>query len=142
MVLDQATVFEQFKHGSVELLPILRQIKRSRVTLATAQIATPPPKAHPPSPVPSQLSAVVPVEAVDSQPIGDRLADAVFEKSPQLRFGLEIQSTVRARSGPVDMKRYTNALRPRVIAPIGRMEKSVTVRLLLQRHGPVANSHI
>jgi hypothetical protein len=40
------------------------------------------------------------------------------------------------------MKRYTNALRPKVIAPPGRMEKSVTVKRLLQKQATVGNSHV
>jgi hypothetical protein len=52
MMLDQATVLEQFKRGSVELLPILRQTKRSLVTVPTFRMATQTLRAHPPSLVP------------------------------------------------------------------------------------------
>jgi hypothetical protein len=162
LVLDQAAVLAEYQRGSVELLPLLRQMCSSTVKSASLrQLSVSPAltrtlgRAPPPSPpetvndsavdAPSVLIVSdswnrVPITArvqvahlpksltLPPMSTNDQLADAVFARIPGL---LQNESAgALQRSGPFDFRRCDPARRPKIIAPAGKIEKSVMVRSL------------
>jgi hypothetical protein len=134
LVLDQAVLLERYRRGEVELLPILRQIEKATVRRSSLE----PERDFVEEvmggwdrvPVIARVCVVVPEQTVGPK-TSDRLAEAILQKSPEFRSGIEGAAS-RRRRGSVDAKRYRDALRPKLIAPIGRMDKSITI----QNFGP------
>jgi hypothetical protein len=161
LILDQAAVLAEYRRGSAELLPPLRQMCSSTVKSASLmQLSVSPAltgtlgRARPPSPPETVKESVVDAPSVllvgeswNRVPItarvqvahlpksvtlppmstNDQLADVVFERIP----GLQNESAgALQRSGPFDCRRCDPARRPKIIAPAGKIEKSVMVRSL------------
>jgi hypothetical protein len=135
IILDRRYVHELYSRGRVELLPVLRRLAQETVDSRSlpkgcSQSLSSDPKQ------PEATESRVPVSARVSVEQGssasetgftppDLLADAVCEKFPELKW----TSDSRAKqSKAFDVKRYSAAQRPKVIAPLGKVEKSVIVR--------------
>jgi hypothetical protein len=135
LVLDQAVLLERYRRGEVQLLPILRQLEKSTVRRpslgAEKDFVEEVMGGWNRVPVSARVSVAVQEQAVGPKK-SDRLADAILQKNPEFGRGIEGAAS-RRRPGSLDAKRYRDTWRPRVIAPIGKMEKSVTVRNFFPR---------
>jgi hypothetical protein len=120
-----------------------RSVTRAKTPKIGKRVTRPPPLT--PQPIrtfesPSEngsrvaVSARVNVSSVSTQDYGylsgpslgpDALADAVCERFPELRNGSP--ESVKRRAYSVDVKRYSCALRPKLVAPLGEVENSVVI---------------
>jgi hypothetical protein len=138
LFLDQAVVMELYQRGHVDLLPLMRamgmigpnesgHIRSFQECLAPAQMESR--SSHKASVTTSGDGAESTTKEAQNP---DMLKDAICGRFPELRT-ISGQLVVKKRAGSIDIKRYRQALRPKVIAPDGRLEKSVFIRHLMHR---------
>jgi hypothetical protein len=157
IILDQATVWRYYRRGKVELLPILNEIQRTSIRKDSLKVREPGSakavwdlgkdepvwidarllsSAGPRIPVSARVSLRPGSMSGETMVIrdADMLEDAVCEKFPELR---KWGDAGKKKSRILDTKRYSIAMRPKVIAPSGKVENSVMIRHLGRRRKPL-----
>jgi hypothetical protein len=168
VLLDEIDLIQRYKDGAVELLPIIQQICNStvksgalrglsgstRALTASGELEIPGEEGAEDDavaevlagetwnrvPVTSrvQVSYNLTTEANFSAVLqADRLADAVFERLPGLKRGKGL--TARPRTAAFGAKVYKTVYHPKLVAPIGRIDRSVMVKSLRGSALPTIN---